>query len=261
MNQPANKMNVLPKRDFENPTQPLDWKFKGCFETYCTSIDIDVMHTNAIQCEVIRGLEFSDKISGAQLFGHLQAFKDMKIEQDIRKENKLPGYAPALREVCKLYLNSTSGKVIQRNFDEMTKICYDRSQIEKVVLKCVDGSVKVQDFNGLFVVVSGKKINAYNADHAKPSYLGVYIYAHARRLMYEDVYKYVACLYGDTDSVLTYKRCLEILKKMNPKMFTKGEREVDGQIYKYKEFGTLDIEFDNANVYYGLAAKNYLVQT
>lgn len=77
--------------------------------------------------------------------------------------------------------------------------------------------------------------------------------------MYEEVYKYVDCLYGDTDSVLTYKRCLEILKKMNPKMFVKGEREVDGQIYKYKEFGTLDIEFDDANVFYGLAAKNYLV--
>lgn len=72
------------------------------------------------------GLEFSSTITGAELFGHMQAFKDMKIEQDIRKENKLPGYKPALREVCKLYLNSVSGKVIQRNFDEMVKICYEK---------------------------------------------------------------------------------------------------------------------------------------
>jgi hypothetical protein len=66
----------------------------------------------------------------------MQAFKDMKIEQDIRKENKLSGYAPALREVCKLYLNAVSGKVIQRNFEETTKICYERSQVDKLVLKC-----------------------------------------------------------------------------------------------------------------------------
>jgi hypothetical protein len=44
VNQPADKMNVLPRRNFEDPTQPLDWKYKGEFETYCTSIDIDVMH-------------------------------------------------------------------------------------------------------------------------------------------------------------------------------------------------------------------------
>jgi len=126
VNQPANKMNVLPRRNFEDPTQPLDWKYKGEYETYCTSIDIDVMLINGIGCDVVKGLEFSNKISGAQLFGHMRAFKDMKIEQDIRKENKLPGYACAQREVCKLYLNAVSGKVIQRNFDEMTKVCYSR---------------------------------------------------------------------------------------------------------------------------------------
>ncbi len=44
-------------------------------------------------------------------------------------------------------------------------------------------------------------------------------------------------------------------------MFNKGEMHVDGQIYKYKEFGSLDVEVTNANIYYGLAPKNYLVQT
>jgi hypothetical protein len=58
-------MNVLPRRNFEDATQPLDWKYKGEYETYCTSVDIDVMLRNGIQCEVVMGLEFSKTISGA----------------------------------------------------------------------------------------------------------------------------------------------------------------------------------------------------
>ena len=77
--------------------------------------------------------------------------------------------------------------------------------MDKVVLKCQDGTVKIQDFNWQFVVVSGKKSEAYNPQHAKPSYLGVYIYAHARKLMYEEVYKYLPSIqYGDTDSALAF---------------------------------------------------------
>lgn len=110
-------------------------------------------------------------------------------------------------------------------------------------------------------MISGKKINPYNQLHAKPSYLGVYIYAHARKLMYNEIYNHVTCLYGDTDSVLTYNECVAHLKQVNPKMFNKGEMIVDEKIYKYKEFGSLDVEVQDANVFYGLAPKNYLVQT
>ena len=51
-----------------------------------------------------------------------------------------------------------------------------------------------------FVVLNSKKINSFNKN-SKPSQLGVYIYAHARRHMYEQVYRFVDCIYGDTDSV------------------------------------------------------------
>ena len=73
-------MNVIPKRNFDNSTQPLNWKFKGKYETYCTSIDIDVMLRNGIQCDIISGLEFNQTITGADLFSHMQVFKDKKIE-------------------------------------------------------------------------------------------------------------------------------------------------------------------------------------
>ena len=39
---------------------------------------------------------------------------------------------------------------------------------------------------------------------AKPSYLGVYIYAYARKLMYTKIFTKVKCHYTDTDSALIY---------------------------------------------------------
>jgi hypothetical protein len=52
-------------------------------------------------------------------------------------------------------------------------------------------------------VLNGVKTDPYGID-AKPSYLGVYIYAHARKLMYTKIYTKVQCHYTDTDSALIY---------------------------------------------------------
>jgi hypothetical protein len=41
--------------------------------------------------------------------------------------------------------------------------------------------------NDKFVVLNGVKTDPYGSC-AKPSYLGVYIYAHARKLMYTKIY-------------------------------------------------------------------------
>ena len=58
-------------------------------------------------------------------------------------------------------------------------------------------------YNNKFVVLNGKKEDPYNIG-AKPSYLGVYIYAHARKLMYTEIYTKIQTHYTDTDSALVY---------------------------------------------------------
>ena len=73
-------MNVLPFRDFEHPEIPLDWKFKGEYITFCSSIDVDVLQRAGHYVEVVRGLEFSDKLSGSQLFQFLDVFAKVKNE-------------------------------------------------------------------------------------------------------------------------------------------------------------------------------------
>lgn len=164
---------------------------------------------------MIRGLEFSDKLSGSQLFQFLEVFAKVKNEQDLYAEAiKIRDlhaervaeikavYNPALREVSKLYMNSCSGKVIQRNFEKNSRLIFNDKQADEFEASSVPGSVSFGYCCEGFVILNGKKASTYSQRSSKPAQVGVYIYAHARRHMYENVYKYVECLYGDTDSVL-----------------------------------------------------------
>lgn len=56
--------NVLPKRDYDNPQIPLDWDCKDKFETYCTSIDLDVLESHGHEYFLMTGLEFESKLGG-----------------------------------------------------------------------------------------------------------------------------------------------------------------------------------------------------
>ena len=48
---------------------------------------------------------------------------------------------------------------------------------------------------------------------SKPSQLGVFIYAHARAHMYNNIFSKVPCLYTDTDSALLYEEDYDELLK------------------------------------------------
>ena len=61
------KPNVLPKRDYTGK-MPLDWNCKDKFETWCCSVDLDVLEQHGHTFTVLDGLEFSDRISGMDLF-------------------------------------------------------------------------------------------------------------------------------------------------------------------------------------------------
>jgi hypothetical protein len=73
---------------------------------------LDVLEEYGHSFTIIDGLEFSHKISGLELFACQLKFRDAKIIQDVNKDSRKELYNPALREVCKLFLNSLSGKVI-----------------------------------------------------------------------------------------------------------------------------------------------------
>ena len=79
---------------------------------------------------------------------------------------------------------------------------------------------------------------------AKPSYLGVYIYAYARKLMYTKIFTKVKCHYTDTDSALIYYDDYLVFRKENPELFAKEKITLDSKEYEIKPFGTLDCEMD-----------------
>lgn len=62
------KYNVLPYRDYNDSVKPLDWFNKHTFETYCTSVDLDVLEKHNHKFKIINGLEFEHKIRGDLLF-------------------------------------------------------------------------------------------------------------------------------------------------------------------------------------------------
>lgn len=164
-----NVRNVLPFRS-EDVSIPLDWKCKKEFITNCSSVDIDVMKKAGHFVEVIRGLEFPQKVSGAVMFGFLRPFIDEKNQQDLYaealkmqltedKKKQIQALANnALRETCKLYANSCSGKVIQRNLASTSVIVNSEKDIENFEAICEPGSVMLGYNCEGFTVISGKKI-------------------------------------------------------------------------------------------------------
>lgn len=115
------------------------------------------------------------------------------------------------------------------------------AELNKFIDQCHGDSVTCHTANQKFVVLNGKKLNPYGVG-AKPSYLGVYIYAHARKLMYTKIYTKVKCHYTDTDSALIRYEDYEQFRKDYPEMFATETIEIDGKNYEIKPFGSLDCE-------------------
>lgn len=71
--------NILPKRDYQNPTKPLDWKCKDYETFFCTTTDIEVLRKHGNKVKVIKGLEYESWMYGKDLFACLESFKMEKI--------------------------------------------------------------------------------------------------------------------------------------------------------------------------------------
>jgi hypothetical protein len=73
----------------------------------------------------------------------------------VNKEHRKDLYNGALREVCKLYLNSLSGKVIQRNFEKVTQIVKNPDEVNRFIAKCHDNTLTCHTANNKFLVLNG----------------------------------------------------------------------------------------------------------
>jgi hypothetical protein len=200
------KIKIIPLRD---ETKSLDWDYeKELVHQTLTSIEIECLkrHGGEVIFEVMKGDTdgnigiYWEKSTDKLFRTYFEPIKEAKTEQDILAATKDPKYNPALRNITKLLLNSLSGKQVQRNFTDTTELIKNIKEEKKFEDKTKDYHLKMSI--GPYRLLSGNlnEDKIYKTNRAKPSYLGVFIYAHSRTYMYDILYSNYDVLYTDTDS-------------------------------------------------------------
>jgi len=239
------KKNIIPLR---SKNKPLDWFYDGEIKNIVLcSVDIELIKKYG-EIKIYNGVYFTD--SNKNVFvDYIQFFKNEKIKQDELKESKDKNYNPALRSICKLYLNSLSGKVIENLHEEEFILSKDNSNLWKKVNK-MECLTSYEDRKGFYMVKGKKKYEQLLEKNKIPHYLGVFIYAYARKWMYENIiYDYFG--YGmDTDSYFMPES--EFLKLQKDKPFIFGSEFGQFKVENYE-----DGKNKNWNNSYFIAPKLY----
>lgn len=230
LEQPPGLPNVLPRRV---EGEPLDWAFRGQFETMATHIDLSLISRGGGSFVVQWGLVWPVVRLG--LFRpFIEPLAALKDEQDQLKAAKAPGFNPALRMVYKLLMNSASGKTAQRNYDECVTLATGSAQQLAAEAKMdADRPRTWIPLGGETCIIIGSKPSekVYTA-RAKPSILAVLIYAYSRALVWRTLCQH-NCLYSDTDSGLFRMADYEALRAAFPDLDPAG---------RAKELGDLEQE-------------------
>lgn len=257
--------------------ESLDWDYNGEIVTILTSIEINCLERHGADYEIIPLDEETESVGfywedySDQIFNvFFENIKNEKTRQDILAAEKAPAYNPALRNICKLILNSLSGKPLQRNFDTTTEMVKNEKEETKFTEKIEENGVELVLQFSNYALLSGKKKEEliYNPKVAKPSYLTAFIYAHARSYMYDLLYSQYNVVYTDTDSgVLTEEDYNDFASKKIKRfgkapnyyyqLSSSGTKTIGG------EFGQFEEEFDSQNKEcesYFIAKKVYAVE-
>jgi hypothetical protein len=269
INQGTSAMNIIPKREIDEDkteytpeglpiyarkqaaTCSLDWEQKGKIECNLSSIDIDMIikHFGPDAVQIHGGYYFTETIKGAEAFSGCGFFKELKKQQDELKEAKSKKYNDAIRQSCKLFMNSLSGKVIQRNFDDIQSLINESKDMDAFISKYDSSKPIFANMVGERLFMKGKLEKCYNTRSAKPSQLGVCIYSHARKLMYDSIFSKIpkkAMFMTDTDSACMLRAEYEKHKAKHPQLYG-------------KDFGQFDVENDDIERGYFIGKKQYLL--
>lgn len=237
---------IIPKRSDENP---LDWTYREEMDVVLTSVDIEqlIKFCGEDSIEIGGGI-YWERESNKLFEPFLKPLKDEKNRQD-----KLKGtteYNGAIRETTKLELNSVIGKTSQRNFTDYIAVIKTVEQKEKFMAKTEEGSRQLCPISANVSYCKGtlKYEDDIYKESAKPSYLGCFVYAYARRYMYETILSRYLTIYQDTDSALMPEEEWDRLRKEQPEIIDNGE------------FGCLEEEVGTGTNPITLSPKCYFVK-
>ena len=183
------------------------WDFEGLLENYFVSnVMIGLLLKHGCTVTIRNGIIFSDKRKSCEMFDFVNDLMIAKNLQDSYKDSKNVHeqllYNAAMRETCKLLMNSVSGKVIEGLHLEKTESVNSIEEYQKIV----ENSVSINVVNA----IGGKVFVTYKKDEEKecvksqkPIYLGILIYDYSKRYMYEMSYSKIGknnLVYTDTDA-------------------------------------------------------------
>ena len=236
---------VYPLRS-EDKTVPLNWEHRGEINGKLTSIDIECIRRNGGDVEVYEGI-YWEKKSASVFTKYLEPLMLEKNRQDELKHKKSIEYNVSLRELCKLFSNCLSGKVIQKNYEDIFMRVVTKKDLEEVLKKVEGSNFSVYAHGSNFYFEGKLKKELTFKPSSKPSQLGVFTYAYAREYMYETILNKYVCLYEDTDSALLPQCEYERLIKKCSDIMNTGK------------YGCLEEEVGDATKSIMLAPKSYCV--
>jgi len=272
IDQRALKQHGLPNIYAEKTATENKWDSEEILTDYLISnITIELLKSYeniGVKVNVKNGFYWTNKVRGFDMFNFLAPLMKEKNNQDDLKKTKADNYNPALRETCKLLMNSISGKVIEGLHNETVKMI-DQSDFAKMLCKFPDlNFINNVDAN---LFVSYKRPDEELINKQSPVYLGAFIYEYARTYMWNNLLSKLGnskCLYMDTDAVKFRK--VDVREWMNVvggKMVPHWD-EVENIDARYKShilynenskvFGSFENELHENNVFYALQKKIWL---
>lgn len=195
----GDKPNVVPLRG-----ETLDWDYKGVIRCALTSVDILDLKKYGHSVKIGEGIYWectSDKV-----FEKLRGVKKAKMGQDVYKSEKDERYNPALRQMYKLVLNSVSGKMAERNHEDINMLVGTSDEVRKFEEKLrKDSGMEIGCMTGGKMFLRGKITGENAFKNPSPSFIGCFIYSYARSYMYNTMIYPRDTIYMDTDSGFIHK--------------------------------------------------------
>lgn len=210
---------------------------------------------------------YKDTILGTDLFTPLVDFMLKKGEQDNFKSSKIDSekskYNGAMREMCKLVLNSLSGKFIEKlhlnKFFEMTESEYYLMETE---LQTTNANIiTFNKQNGKAIVETvGNKIN--NLGSISFCQIGFLIYVYSKYYLYEQ-FADLEPIYCDTDSIKCKTSNFLKWEAKNKRKTIPHNNKIEALVpqYKTEKFvnGSLFGAYENENGQHSRTKINYFL--
>jgi hypothetical protein len=192
--------------------------------------ELRVLRNHGCDVRVYKSLVWPSK---GRIFGTMNAYQ--KVRFDAKDEGN-----KSLELMAKTLGNGNTGKLIEKNHDDIWSICFAPYEVESFLVGCYQPeSFEVLDV-GNAVLMRGKKVP--KVDIIKPRHLGCRVYALARLYVWENMMKFEQVFYIDTDSLLVRKSEIEKISLDD------------------REYGAFKIE-EESSVVKVVSPKNYMIGT